>query len=774
LEKPFFFIKFAIRRFLRHIIVCLFILKKRVPLIDYLFGQSVIQAYLNHMYMKLFIVSNRLPVKAKETSANTFLFERSEGGLATGLSSIETKYETHWVGWPGVNPKRKTAEKEISQELEAMNYHPVFLTNTQYNNYYEGYSNSTLWPLCHYFFSFSRQNIKYWDSYQEVNAKFCDKVLEVIDDDSMVWVQDYQLMLLPNMLRKKKPNIRIGYFHHIPFPSYELFRVLRERKDLLEGLLGADLVAFHTHDYMRHFISTVERTLHKEFSLNEIMIDNRVVHVESLPMGINYNLYHNAHRQKDVKKAIKIIRAQLGNGKIILSVDRLDYSKGILHRLIGFETFLSKHPECCGDVTLAMVVVPSRDKVEKYAEMKRKIDERISNINGKYAKIGWTPVVYFYHSFPFNELVAMYSLADIALVTPLRDGMNLVAKEYVATKYTGKGVLILSEMAGSATEMTDALIINPNNPDEIASAIYQALTMPEKEQKYRLSKMQENISTQTVNKWAADFMDEWLKTISKNKQLNDKYMSVAKMTNLKRQYIDAKKRLIMLDYDGTLMAFQRNPMDVAPTPQLINVLKKLCEDNKNMVVINSGRDKKTLETWLGSIPQLSLAAEHGASYKRKGEWVDTVDNIKWNEQIVKIMKAFTRKTPGAWVEKKNTALAWHYRNVDTWMGMLRSKQLMQALFPICSSENLQILNGNKVLEVKPNEYTKGTEVQRLLAAEDYDFMLAMGDDVTDESMFSSMPNTAVTIKVGAISDKASLCIRNQEDVIPLLSKLAEA
>lgn len=722
--------------------------------------------------MKLFIVSNRLPVKTIETGPNTFLFERSEGGLATGLSSIDSKYETHWIGWPGITTKRKSSEKVIRSSLEKSNYHPVFLTNTQYYNFYEGYSNSTLWPLCHYFFAYSQQNSKYWDAYKEVNAKFCEKVLEVIDDDSMVWVQDYQLMLLPNMLRQNKPQLKIGYFHHIPFPSYELFRVLRERKDLLDGLLGADLVAFHTHDYMRHFISTVERTLHKEFHLNDIILENRIVHVECLPMGINYNLYHKAHKEKTVKVYAEKIRAQLGETKVILSVDRLDYSKGILHRLIGYESFLCQHPEYCGKVTLAMVVVPSRDKVERYAEMKRKIDEYISIINGKYANIGWTPICYFYHSIPFEELVAMYSLADIALVSPLRDGMNLVAKEYVAAKHDGKGVLILSEMAGAAVELSDALIINPNNTDEIASAIYHALIMPTKEQAKRIQLMQKKISLQTVNKWTSDFIYEWKKVVNKNKLLNNKYLSNKKIENLKRRYDKAQKRILILDYDGTLEGFKVDPMDVAPTPQLLKILQALCNDKRNHVYINSGRDRHTLDKWLSSVPNLSLVAEHGAAYKRNNKWYAAVDKINWNDNIIKTLKEFSRKTPGSWIEKKETSIAWHYRNVDSWMGMLRAKSLMQALIPICSSENLQIMNGNKVLEVKPNEYSKGTAVQRLLAEDNYDFMLAMGDDVTDESMFSSMPPTAVTIKVGLISDKAKYCIYKQSDVLPFLTQLA--
>jgi trehalose 6-phosphate synthase/phosphatase len=721
--------------------------------------------------MKLFIISNRLPVKVKKTSSGHFEFVRSAGGLATGLSSLDSHYEKHWIGWPGINPRKKSSEKEISNMLEKMNYHPVFLTNVQYSNYYEGYSNSTLWPLCHYFYSFSQQKSKYWEAYQEVNALFCDKALELVDENSLIWVQDYQLMLLPGMLRKRNNKLHIGYFHHIPFPSYELFRVLPERSELLQGLLGADLVAFHTYDYMRHFISAVERTLHKEFRLNEVMMGDRAVHVDALPMGINYELYKKAPDEKKVKKSVDRMRQQLGHGKIILSVDRLDYSKGILHRLIGFESFLQRHPEFLGKVTLVMIVVPSRDKVEKYAEMKRKIDERISNINGKYARIGWTPICYYYREFSFKDLVAMYVLADIALVSPLRDGMNLVAKEYVATKQKGDGVLILSEMAGAAAELTDAILINPNSTDEIANAIYQALVMPEDEQFYRLRNMQYKISLQTVNKWAEDFMDEWAKVQERNDFLSRKYLSEEQTDGLLKQYHEAGNRLIMLDYDGTLTGFKNDPKDAAPTRQLLNLLQNLCNDGCNRVVVNSGRDRATLEQWLGNVSGLSLAAEHGACYKENGKWHNTIGKMQWDDNILKIMEAFTHKTPGSWIEQKDTALVWHYRKVDMWVGMLRAKQLMQALIPVCSANSLQILDGNKIVEVKPNRFSKGTEVLRLLAESSYDFMLAMGDDVTDESMFCNLPPEAVTIKVGFVSDHARYCLQRQEHVLPFLNRL---
>ena len=390
--------------------------------------------------MKLYIISNRLPVKAV-AEKDTFVFSRSEGGLTTGLNSLQGNYEKHWVGWPGICTDKEEEKQDICHRLEEMNLHPIFLSDEQYKNYYEGYSNSTLWPLCHYFFAYTLYRKSFWQSYQEVNALFCREIIRLVEPDDWVWVQDYQLMLLPEMLRQELPRLHIGYFHHIPFPSYELFRILPERAEILKGLLGADFIAFHTHDYMRHFISAAERVLHMDFSMDETRIGNRIVRVDALPMGINYDLYHNVSQQKNVWKAIERTRLLFGKHKLILSVDRLDYSKGILHRLYGFASFLEHHPEYHGKVTLAMVIVPSRDHVGSYAELKTRIDEEIGSINGRYSTMNWTPVCYFYHGFSFEELAAMYFIADIALVTPLRDGMNLVAKEYVAVKQDNPGAL---------------------------------------------------------------------------------------------------------------------------------------------------------------------------------------------------------------------------------------------------------------------------------------------------------------------------------------------
>ena len=547
--------------------------------------------------MKIIIIANRLPVKIERDGEEGFSISRSEGGLATGLGSLETDSDIYWVGWPGIHTENEEEKKVITERLHDLNFHPVFLSDEHIENYYEGYSNSTIWPLCHYFFSFIEYKADYWAAYQEVNNLFAREALPFIENDDVVWVQDYQLMLLPKLLRDEKPKANIGYFHHIPFPSYELFRVLPEREEVLEGLLGADLIGFHTHDYMRHFISAIYRVLDLNCTLDEINLDNRIVHVDAFPMGINYDQYRLAPKQPEVINTAKKLKQKLENKQVILSVDRLDYSKGILHRLDGFAQFLDNHPEYHEKVSLAMIVVPSRDNVEMYADLKTKIDQSIGEINGKYSKLGWTPIYYFYRAFSFEELIAMYDIAEIALVSPLRDGMNLVAKEYLATKHDKPGVLILSEMAGAAIELPEAIIINPNDTDQIESAILKALHMPKEEKKQRLHSMQKRISTQTVQKWANDFVKELQSIKAQNQEILQKIVGRRQLNQIKSAYDEASARLILLDYDGTLAPFVKKPEDAVPSPRLLELLKEISSDEKNKVVINSGRNHQILEQW---------------------------------------------------------------------------------------------------------------------------------------------------------------------------------
>ncbi len=720
--------------------------------------------------MKIIIIANRLPVKIQREEEG-FCIVRSEGGLATGLGSLETDTEIFWVGWPGIHTEDENEKQEIIRKLHEMNFHPVFLSADQIENYYEGYSNSTIWPLCHYFFSYMEYRAEYWGAYQEVNRLFCREAIPFIEKEDMVWVQDYQLMLLPKMIRTEKPDTNIGYFHHIPFPSYELFRVLPEREAVLEGLLGADLIGFHTHDYMRHFISAIYRVLDLNCTLDEINLQDRTVHVDAFPMGINYEQFHNAPTLPEVREKSEMLREELGDTTVILSVDRLDYSKGILHRLQGFKQFLEHNPEYHKKVSLAMIVVPSRDNVDIYADLKTKIDQTIGEINGQYSRLGWTPIYYFYRSFSFEELVAMYNIAEIALVTPLRDGMNLVAKEYLACKGENNGVLILSEMAGAAIELQDAITINPNDAVEIEQAIVDALTMPEAEKKERLHKMQERISTQDVKKWAKDFVKELQSIKAQNKEILQKVVGKRQLNQIKGAYDDAAFRLLLLDYDGTLAPFVKRPEDAIPSPQLLDLLQKMTSDKKNKVVINSGRNRQVLDQWFQGL-DLDFAAEHGTFYKENGRWHENMQKkVEWDDEIIDILQHTIDKTPRSHLERKDTSLVWHYRKVDVWLAELRTQQLVNALIGPCSRLNLQIVPGNKIVEIKSPDFNKGSEVLRRLAQKDYDFVLAIGDDTTDEDMFRVLPPGGVSIKVGNFSPTAKYRIPLQSSVITFLSNL---
>jgi len=720
--------------------------------------------------MRLFIISNRLPLKVTRNEDQSFEFQRSEGGLATGLGSLEVSIEKHWIGWPGIFLDSKEERKEVTKHLEAFNYHPVFLSEKQIVNYYEGYSNSILWPLCHYFYSFVEWETNYWETYKEVNLLFASISSGFIKAGDMVWVHDYQLMLLPKMLRERTKAGGIGYFHHIPFPSYELFRVLPERAEILDGLLGADLIALHTHDYMRHFISAVERVMELEFRLDKVLIDYRMVHVGAYPMGINYLQYYDAILNPVIQEKARELRQNYGENKLVLSVDRLDYSKGVLHRLKGFVHFLENHPEYHGKVSLVMLLVPSRDSVGRYAELKTKVDERIGFINGMYSTINWTPIHYFYHSLEFEELAALYHIADIALVTPLRDGMNLVAKEYVASKRDKPGVLILSEMAGAAVELSDAIVINPNNPEAIEWALLDALEMSQEEQFARMAKMQKVISRQTVKKWANDFITELTRICLRNKENDRKRILPNRLKPLCQSYRNAEKRLLILDYDGTLSPFKNKPEDAFPTSELLQMLTQLVSDPRNRVVISSGRDMQTLEKWLGHLP-LDMAAEHGAFYKENGVWNRKTSTISWDDEILQIFQEFLDKTPQSKLEIKDTALVWHFRKVDAWLASIREQQLINALIKPCAHLHLQIMRGNKILEVKSPIYNKGVEAKRLLQGNSFDFILAIGDDTTDEDTFNALPHSAFSVKVGGPCKSANYYLLSQAETLPMLQSL---
>ncbi|MBC6698551.1 bifunctional alpha,alpha-trehalose-phosphate synthase (UDP-forming)/trehalose-phosphatase [Hymenobacter sp. BT190] len=718
------------------------------------------------------IVSNRLPTKVLRTE-ESLTFQPSEGGLATGLGSIYQQDDNVWVGWPGLYVEDAAEEAYVCEQLAHNSMVPVFLTETEIRDFYEGFSNSTLWPTFHYFTQYATYEQAHWEAYVAVNEKFCRAVLELAGPDDTIWIHDYQLLLLPALLRQARPDCTIGFFLHIPFPSYELIRVLPWRRELLQGMLGADLIGFHTFGYMRHFLSAVAQLLGMSAQNGQIETGTRTVLVDAFPMGIDYERFAATAASEAAIRHEANYREALRDVRVILSIDRLDYSKGIAQRLRAFELLLQRYPEWREQASLLMVVVPSRDQVAQYASLKEEIDELVGRINAQYRTISWTPIHYFYRSFPLEELSALYRLAEVALVTPMRDGMNLVAKEFVASKLNQRGVLILSERAGAARELSDAIIINPTDTGQLAEAMHDALVMPEEEQIHRMSAMQALVREYNVFAWTQLFMDRLAYAKIKQHTLATEILLPTVTRQLVEEYRAASSRLLLLDYDGTLASFHSDPQRARPDQELLLLLKALADVPQNRVVVISGRDRATLESWLGHLP-IDFIAEHGVWLRPAGEdWqmFQTLSN-DWMPEIRSILALYVTRTAGSFIEDKEFSLVWHYRRADAELGAVRARDLLNHLTFMTSNGDLQVMEGNKVIEIKTAGINKGTAAARWLATYQPDFTLAIGDDRTDEDTFRAMPPEAYTVKVGTTTRSlARYHVAGTPDVRRLLRQL---
>ncbi len=701
---------------------------------------------------RVVIISNRLPISVSKENGEIEI-HLSSGGLATGLASYHSEHGGLWIGWPGYNP---TTDKEKhglkNRLLKEVNCYSIYLSNTEINKYYNGFCNNTIWPLFHHFPARCSYDSVEWEYYRNVNQKYCQALLEVVRPGDIIWVHDYQLLLLPEMIRREVPEASIGFFLHIPFPSMEVFRYLPWRNEILDGVLGADLIGFHTYDYSRHFLSCALRILGKEQNYGQLVVDGRVVKVDTFPMGIDAEKFIKAVESDEVDGENKSLTKTMKTNKIVLSVDRLDFTKGIPERLKAYEVFLEQYPDWRGKVTYIMLCVPSRDKIQQYQLLKKEVDELVGRINGRFGTPGWSPILYMYRSVPFQTLVSLYTSADLALVTPLRDGMNLVSKEYLVCQGKVKnGMLVLSETTGSAAELGEAIIVNPNNINSLADAINLGLTMPEEDKKAALKLMLNRIKRYNVFRWADDFVEQLYKVKENQEQNQQRLLAGRLKQELLANYGRATKRLLLLDYDGTLVSFHKKPEQAKPDLELIDILKNLTRDPQNRVVVISGRDRDSLSKWLSGM-EVDLVAEHGTWVREKDftDWESTQrGNVtEWKANIYPVLEVFAERTPGAFIEEKSSALVWHYRKSEPELGSLRAKELVDNIRVLLNATGLQVLLGNKVIEVKPVDINKGKASDRWLEKEDWDFILGMGDDWTDEDLFAALPENAWSVKVG--------------------------
>jgi trehalose 6-phosphate synthase/phosphatase len=734
-------------------------------------------------YKRLVIAAYRLPFRFKKTREGYNAIQNS-GGLVSAMLSLSESFSkksdkkvTSKIVWAGVAGKSSDRLTGVTLNNEHFDIAPVMIPGRVNDLYYGGFCNDLIWPLFHYFPSYTVYRKDYFDAYTEANLRFRDEILKFIKPGDFIWIHDYQLFLLPEMLRKKVPDATIGFFLHIPFPSFEIFRLMPRpyREAIIKGILGSDLIGFHTNDYTQHFLKSVRRTTGYDVRQNVIYTQTRVIKADAFPIGIDFNKFYCACLTEKVISEKKKIRKYLAEFKLILSIDRLDYTKGLLLKLKGFERFIEKFPEWRSKVVFNMVVIPSRDSIEKYRDMKREIESMAGSINGKYSTLTWRPVIYQYRSLSFNEMIALYDVSDIGLITPLRDGMNLVAKEFISCQIENRGVLILSEMAGASSELSEALLINPNDTDEMSDSIFRALEMKDEEKRIRIKRMQKRLSSYNVFTWAKDFFDQ-ASDIKKQQSVNSiRLITSTHQTKIITDYKKATRRILFLDYDGTLVPFAKYPEQAKINKKSLTTIKKLATDTKNTVVVISGRDRDFLENQFKGT-DITLVAEHGYFVKKAGaQWEETVETAsQWKESVIPILNEYVNRCNGTFVEEKTGSLAWHYRNADPDYAQLRLNELRYNLSEIIRNKTgFEIIEGNKVLEVKSGRYDKGFAAKSLIGQDHYDFVLAAGDDKTDEMLFNALPDADYTIRVGLTPTSAKYNISDYKLFLKLLGKFVE-
>ena len=698
----------------------------------------------------LIIVSNRLPVTIGKT------IEKSSGGLVYAMEGLGDDYDLKWLGWAGGVVDDPAERRKIADELaQRFNYIPIFLSKQDAQDYYTGFSNSSLWPLLHYISTYARYEERWWQSYQKVNRIIADAVLDLVQEDDTVWVHDYHLMLLPSYLRQRRPDLKIGFFLHTPFPSYELFRCHPNREALLEGLLGANLIGFHTFGYLRHFRSTTLRLLGLESEIDHIPQESHKTTIGVYPIGINAVKFLRELQSDEYRKRYNEYKENYQDKKIVLSVERLDYTKGIPRRLDAIERYLSKTDQR-EDIVFIFISVPSRESVPEYQQLREKIQGKVGYINGKYATIQNVPVHFIHKSVDFSGLCALYSLADVAMVTPLIDGMNLVAKEYLACQREKNGVLILSEFAGAAQELPNALIVNPYNVNEVAQAIDQALQLSEEQKQKMVAPMKERVVKYDARYWADAFFQD-LAAQADREQLpsllsDTKDLSIEAIGPL----LQAESAAFFLDYDGTISELKRKPEDAVPNDEINELFIRL-ENQKNLdVYLICGRKKEDMDQWFSRY-RFNLIAEHGYYYRHHNaaEWIvfDAQADLSWKNQIIDIFQLYTGMTPGSNIEDKTSSVVWHYRNSDPEFGTWKANQLVAELYEMLSNLPVEIHHGQKIVEVGSMQINKGIVLDHFVQLNKYDAVLCAGDDETDESMFRYMDDAEVfSIKIGDGTD----------------------
>ncbi len=737
------------------------------------------------MNRRWLIVSNRLPFTVDSETGN---LQRGSGGLVTALSSTQADAEKIWLGL-GSKEIAESKNPEMLGECGIRQLIPIEVDAELYDKYYTGFANDVLWPLFHYQTAMVNFQGDAWLAYQKVNQIFAEKILDEIQEGDLVWIHDYHLFLLPQYLRaglqqRKLKNVRIGFFLHIPWPSSEVFRQLPVREEVIRGVLGADLVGFHDYNYLRHFATALEVLLGLECDLYHVRYD-RSIQLGVFPVSIDPEKHYAALREPDVIARVAELK-KAAVGKIILGVDRLDYSKGLDLKLEIFRRFLRRYPEWVGHVQLIQVAVPTRQSSPEYQKLKEKIDRLVGEINGEFSTAGYTPINYIFSSINFSELTALYHVSDLLLVSSTRDGMNLVALEYLASQNPeNPGVLLLSEFAGVSAFLAFCDLINPWDIENSSQKIQEGLKLPLERRKLQFDGMRSFLEAYTAAQWGRSFMHALSKqsdrignTVDINLDAEDLNIGPHALTSLQKN-----STYLLLDYDGTLAPITEHHSQAQIAQDVFNVVQDLSNCPGVFVTIVSGRNRNFLKEQFAGL-HVGLVAEHGAQifFPKEAKWrVNRRVSLKpWYPMAEKIMNDYCLRVPKSFVERKARSVVWHYRQSPSPFADYQAHRLASDLRHGLSEFPANILIGKKIIEVRSIESNKGRFFANF-RQENTDeksprldpLFIVVGDDQTDEDMFRAASRDDLTIKVGVERTEARFRLSRQPQVLPFLRRLLE-
>jgi trehalose 6-phosphate synthase/phosphatase len=705
-------------------------------------------AQSSHRPRRVIIASARLPVSVLRR-ADTWDVAPSPGGLATALRSVADGQPVSWFGLPG-SFIPESDRSALGRKLSASGCSPVFGSRAELEGFSEGFSNGVLWPLFHGLAKRAYFDLSGWKAYQALNARFADAIAAEAMPEDRIWVHDYQLALVPELLRQRGVECPVGFFLHVPFPSAEAFRRLPLREELLRGVLGADLIGFHTYEYVSQFLGCCLRVLGLECEPELIRLPHRDVHVAALPVGIDPDEIRLLIAQPEIEEELSELESAYRGKRVIVGVDRLDYTKGIPEKLHAFEELLRTKPEWRGRVVLIQVGAPTRAGASDYEELRREVEELVGRINGRYGTPSFSPVVYVGRNLPRERLIALYRRADVALVTPLRDGMNLVALEYVVAREGRGGALLLSEFAGAAHWLAGARLVNPYSISRTAEALELSLEgTPDAPARYE--QMLRFVRENTAERWGEQFLAR-LEAGRDCTRTAPEPLAIGKAP-LASRVRRARRPLVLLDYDGTLRAFEKSPDQAEPDARLRTLLFELAK--RSVVYIVSGRKGATLERWLGDLG-VGLVCEHGLSIKRwNGAWEKRarVSGKALKRTIEPLLRDFVRRTPGSLLERKTASIAWHYRAAEPEFAAMQARLLIAVLDQALRRRPYEVLRGSRVIEVRHRGVSKARALSVLLELHrDADLLFCAGDDTTDDEMMAAIPagwrERAITCSVG--------------------------